>query len=311
MNREILLKFLKCEATPEEERTVLDWLEASPAHRTEMNRMDETFNALVLHAPAGAEIRRRRVFGVRRVIRSAAAAAAAIALVAGSGWFFTQRQMMRLSEQMTSLDVPAGQRINVTLQDGTKVWLNAGSTLQYPLVFSGRDRRVKISGEAMFEVEHDAHHPFIVETFACDVEVLGTKFNVEADEASGLFTTALMRGRVKVTNRLAAEQVYLNPDECVSLVGNRLSVERISDPDEYLWTEGILNLKSASFEELIVKFEKAYDIKIRVLRKQLPRIESRGKVRVSEGIEHVLDILKMDADFTYVHNRETNEILIK
>lgn len=311
MDREILLKFLKCEASQDQERAVLDWLDASAANRAEMKRLDASFNALVLHAPDGAESRRHRVFGLRRAVRYAAAVAAAVLLVFGSGRFFASRQLERLSEQMTSLDVPAGQRISLTLQDGTKVWLNAGSTLQYPLVFSGKTRRVRVSGEAMFEVEHDAQHPFIVETFACDVEVLGTKFNVEADEASGLFTTALLQGRVKVTNRLADEQVYLNPDECVSLVGNRLTRERIEDPDEYLWTEGILNLKSASFEELIAKFEKAYDIKIHVLRKQLPYIESRGKVRVSEGIEHVLDILKMDADFTYVHNRETNELFIR
>lgn len=63
---------------------------------------------------------------------------------------------------------------------------------------------MKISGEAMFDVEHDADHPFVVETFACDVEVLGTKFDVEAEPDEGIFSTALLRGSVKVSNKLTA-----------------------------------------------------------------------------------------------------------
>lgn len=95
----------------------------------------------------------------------------------------------------------------------------------------------------MFNVEHDAARPFIVETFACDVEVLGTKFNVTADELTHDFTTALLRGKVKVTNKLASgDQIILDPNEKVCLNGNRLVLTRIENTDDYLWTEGILNL---------------------------------------------------------------------
>ncbi len=303
---------MKCEATPEEESAVLAWLEADPGHRREMDRLDAVYNATVLHAPAASEIRRAKTFVLRRAARYAATAAAALLLVAGSGWFFTARQMSRLAEQMTAVNVPAGQRISLKLQDGTTIWLNAGTTLEYPAAFAAGSRRVRVSGEAMFDVAHDADRPFVVETFACDVEVLGTKFNVVAEEQAGKFATSLIRGRVKVVNRLSdGEQFVLSPDECASLVGGHLSLRQIDDPDEFLWTEGIISLKGASFEELIAKFEKAYGIRIKVMRETLPRLRCRGKLRVSDGIEHAMSILRTGADFTYEIDRDTNEIRIR
>ena len=303
---------MKCEATPEEESAVLAWLEADPGHRREMDRLDAVYNATVLHAPAASEIRRAKTFVLRRAARYAATAAAALLLVAVSGWFFTARQMSRLAEQMTAVNVPAGQRISLKLQDGTTIWLNAGTTLEYPAAFAAGSRRVRVSGEAMFDVAHDADRPFVVETFACDVEVLGTKFNVVAEEQAGKFSTSLIRGRVKVVNRLSdGEQFVLSPDECASLVGGHLSLRQIDDPDEFLWTEGIISLKGASFEELIAKFEKAYGIRIKVMRETLPRLRCRGKLRVSDGIEHAMSILRTGADFTYEIDRDTNEIRIR
>ena len=318
MEKETLLKFLKCETSAEEETAVLEWLEASPEHREELNRLDAAFNALVLHAPEATAVRRRlpgiRPRGIRRVLRYAGAVAAMLVLMAGGSWLFVAKQVRSFSERMNSIEVPAGQRVSMTLQDGTKVWLNAGTTLTYPAVFSRRDRRVEVSGEAMFDVAPDREHPFIVETYACDIEVLGTKFNVRAEESENLFSAALMRGNIKVSNRLssgAGELIYMNPDDCVDLVNGHLTLSRIEDPAEYLWPEGIINLRSASFEELIEKFERAYGIRIIIERKELPRIRCRGKIHVSEGIDHALNILRMDADFTYEHDYNRNEIHIR
>ena len=146
----------------------------------------------------------------QRFIRICTQAAAVLLLVAGS-WYASRTVIIEdTAKQYLSVAAPAGQRIDITLQDGTSVCLNSGAKLEYPIRFN-RNRRVKLSGEAMFNVEHDAAHPFIVETFACDVEVLGTKFNVTADELTHDFTTALLRGKVKVTNKLASgDQIILS-----------------------------------------------------------------------------------------------------
>ena len=83
-------------------------------------------------------------------------------------WTLTRNRLDEWSQRTTSIEVPPGQYLSMRLEDGTNVWLSAGTRFEYPLVFAGRERRVKISGEAMFDVEHDADHPFVVETFACD-----------------------------------------------------------------------------------------------------------------------------------------------
>ena len=189
--------------------------------------------------------------------------------------------------------------------------LNSGAKLEYPIRFN-RNRRVKLSGEAMFNVEHDAAHPFIVETFACDVEVLGTKFNVTADELTHDFTTALLRGKVKVTNKLASgDQIILDPNEKVCLNGKRLVLTRIENTDDYLWTEGILNLVGHPFADIIAKMEKTYGVKIQIQTAELPQIDViRGKIPVNMGLDYALRALQKITPFQYEKD-ENNVIHIK
>ena len=160
--------------------------------------------------------------------------------------------------------------MDVTLQDGTTVCLNAGARLDYPVRF-GKTRRVKLSGEAMFDVDHDAAHPFVVETFACDVEVLGTKFNVAADETSRDFSTALLRGKLRVTNKLTRDdEIVMNTNDFVSLSGDRLALRSIDNSDDYLWPEGIFNLAGHNFGEIIERLESLYGVRSSSKRRRAP-----------------------------------------
>ena len=152
---------------------MLTWLEADPAHESELAKVQRQHDLVALSAPVINELYakdRRRRFG--SVLRRWSAAAAAVVLLAFGGYYFhAARDFSRQGERLLSVSVPHGQRVSLTLQDGTSVWLNAGTTLRYPALFTGRERRVEIEGEARFEVVHDAKHPFIVRTYACDVEV--------------------------------------------------------------------------------------------------------------------------------------------
>lgn len=236
--------------------------------------------------------------------------AAVIALMVGSMYGMREFVFHEMSGQMTVFEVPAGQRINLDLADGTHVWLNSGSRIEYPVVFGRKSRNVKVSGEAMFDVKSDAGRPFVVETFASTIEVLGTKFNVEADEAAGRFSTALIRGKVKVSTE--RQEVVLYPDQTVDLVNGKLVVAPTDDPATLLWTEGILSMKNVTFEELMTKFEKLYDVRIVYRCQTMPVIEfSSGKIRVADGIDHALKVLQHVAKFTYERDEETNVIYIK
>lgn len=316
MNPRLLSKYQENAATEAEMEQVLDWLDADPANRREMDRMDTVYAASVVHGNGvlprpEAEKPRRGV--LRRIAGHTAAAAAVAAVGFGLSQAILSHRIDEWSQRTTSVEVPAGHYITMKLEDGTDVWLNAGTRLEYPLIFADGERRVKVEGEAMFDVEHDPAHPFVVETFACEVEVLGTRFDVVADKQAGLFSTALLRGSVKVTNRLSPrEQVVLRPDEEVRLVGGHLSVERIDDPDEYLWTEGKISIKGLAFDELMRKFERSFGVRIVIERPQMPAVNyNHGKIRISDGIDSALRLLQKAGDFTYTRNEEDGTIVIR
>lgn len=304
-----------CDTTPDEERTVLEWLEADPANKREMNRLDEIFCATILHAPAptvSAPSSSRLRSSLRKTLQYAAAAVAGVMLMMGGGYLFSSWRIDNFSRQLLTMNAPEGQRVDIILQDGTHVWLNGGSSLQYPAVFTGRTRRVRIVGEGMFDVAHDDAQPFIVETHAGNIEVLGTKFNVQTDEERNIFSTALFRGRVSVSNSsVPGERLLLEPGQRADLKNGHLETRIIEHEDDYLWTEGIIALNSASFAHLAGKIERAYNVRIQLLCPKAPVIKYRGKIHIAEGVEHAMKILLTDTGRSFEIDRETDRVYIR
>ena len=321
MTDELLFKYFSNEASAEEVAQIEQWLEEDPARQSEFDSAHYLFNAMILHSDElskmttpGALEKTSRKSKVRRLVYRYAAAAAAV-VMAGLSGVFVEREINynKMTAQTNVLEVPAGQRMSVTLSDGTQVQLNGNSRIEYPVIFSRKQRNVKLSGEAFFEVKHDERHPFIVETFASKVEVLGTRFNVYADEASKYFSTALVDGKVKVTtNDETAEQVVLAPDEMVKFVNNHLVVTKVDAENLISWTEGYVNLADTDFESLMHRFENVYGVKIVIERETMPEIGYKsGKIRVSEGVNFALKLLQHECKFTYTENYETNTITIR
>lgn len=321
MTDELLFKYFSNEASAEEVAQIEQWLEEDPARQSEFDSAHYLFNAMILHSDElskmttpGALEKTSRKSKVRRLVYRYAAAAAAV-VIAGLSGVFVEREINynKMTAQTNVLEVPAGQRMSVTLSDGTQVQLNGNSRIEYPVIFSRKQRNVKLSGEAFFEVKHDERHPFIVETFASKVEVLGTRFNVYADEASEYFSTTLVDGKVKLTtNDETAEQVVLAPDEMVRFVNNHLVVTKVDAENLISWTEGYVNLADTDFASLMHRFENVYGVKIVIERETMPEIGYKsGKIRVSEGVNFALKLLQHECKFTYTENYETNTITIR
>ena len=214
------------------------------------------------------------------------------------------------------INVPVGERISLTLQDGTGIQLNGGSRLEYPVLFEKDVRKVKLSGEAYLKVARNEKQPFVVETFASDIEVLGTEFNVLADEKNGMFSTVLVSGKVKVTTvsdrNGEYEQVILNPDEKVKIVDNHLVVSRVFASDEISWTDGYINLRGVDFVALMHRFESMFGTEILIARNDVPEVGYlSGKIKVSEGIDFALHLLQEACDFTYEKDAATGAVIIK
>ena len=172
---------------------------------------------------------------------------------------------------------------------------------------------MQLKGEAFFDVSHDRKHPFVVETYACDVEVLGTKFNILADARTADFSAALLEGRLKISNRLVGgESFILSPNDQIDLVDGHLKLNRITDPDDFRWVDGLMNLNTLSFGEVIRKFENYYGVRITIDNPEdMPELKYHGKIRVSDGVDHALKLLQITNNFSYTRDDETNTIHIK
>lgn len=313
MEKELLYKFFDGKASKAEKDAIRIWLEKSSENEKEFFKEREFFDAVILSGtlPQTFGIKKTHL-AFRRLLREVLKVAAVLVLAIGCGTYLYKAEIRRIGHAMNIITVPAGQRVNLTLPDGTNVWLNARSEMRYPAAFTGGKREVTLDGEAYFEVMHDEAKPFVVQTAKCDVEVLGTKFNVEAYSDSEDFNTALMEGSVKVTNnQYPSNQVLLSPDHIASLKGDRLSTSPIADPDVFRWREGLICFRNMSFEQLMVRFEKCYGIRIIVQNKQLVDYICNGKFRISDGIDNALRILQKDAKYTFERNNDESVIYIK
>ena len=207
INEEVLTAYLRGELNAAEAAAVEAWYDASAANR---RLLGEIYYILYvndrINDTAGIDVERslrqfkRRMHAGRRIslrrITLRAAAAAAVAVILLAGGVTTVSLSKRLAQPLTVI-THLGERSQVVLPDGTKVWLNSASSVEYVAPFFSRERRVKMDGEAYFEVQHDAQAPFVVSTNGLDIKVLGTRFNIRNDDNDHRITTVLLEGAVK------------------------------------------------------------------------------------------------------------------
>ncbi|RKR08945.1 FecR family protein [Flavobacterium sp. 90] len=164
-----------------------------------------------------------------------------------------------------TLKIPYGKKFEVALSDGTIVHLNSGSSLRYPVRFlKDHGREVYLTGEAFFEVTKDKKHPFTVNAQDLNVEVLGTKFNVNNYREDFSTNVVLVEGKVSLykDKKTNSNQVYLTPGlKGSSLTGQQKITTEQVDTELYTdWVKGILVFKNASFDNIIKKLEREYNI---------------------------------------------------
>lgn len=188
-----------------------------------------------------------------------------------------------------------GTREQITLPDGSSVWLNAGSTLIYPSSFLASERRVHLIGEGFFEVKKDSQHPFIVDTRYLKMEVLGTSFNVSAYPEDVSMRTTLQTGAVKVNVQGDSISYYLQPDEQLVYTPGSQTVEklRVHASDYSDWRLGGLFFDNASFEEVIRTLRRTYGTKIYVRTPAYKNQQIYVHFNQDEALETIFEVLKL------------------
>ena len=264
--------------------------------------------------PAAAPVR-NGISNWRRIANWSMGIAAAFALVLLSihtGRTGLQRELQSLSE---SINVPAGRTMEITMEDGTRVWLNSGTEISYPKVFGPKRRSLTlISGEVMMDVTKDEKRPFIVETAAADIKVYGTRFDVVSDEDGQGFCATLYRGSIGITPKFEnAGEIILKSGQTLTLASDGSFRTGIIPEDDATtdWTAGLVNIAGSDFQALMEKLEKAFGTTIVIRCKTIPEYNiSRGRVRVVDGVDHALDVIGLAADFKYQHDYNTDTIII-
>ena len=319
---ELIFRFFRGDTNREEENLVRLWIAESKANEKRYGFLHDLYDAHLISAPldmiarypSGSESSsRRRKNIIRRIAVIATSVAASLVLAFVSATVAGEFAKEEMAETMTTVSVPAGQRMDLILSDGTTVRLNSGATISYPNVFSRKSRQVSLSGEAYFDVTHNDRQPFTVNTFACRVEVLGTEFSVNADEESGRFSTVLAEGSVRLTAVSDPDRtIVMKPDQKVSLSDGKFILCDRPAELELRWTEGIIDIGGLEFDELMKKLEKSFGVEIVIDRDTLPEFEfTDGRLRISDGIEDALCILQEGADFTWSRDFRTGVITIK
>ena len=238
-------------------------------------------------------------------------AAVAVILIASTVWATLYFSDNVQDITTNTLYVPAGQRAQLTLQDGTEVWLNAQSTLKYPSHFSKRSREVEITGEAFFDVAKDTKRPFIVSTQHIDMRVLGTQFNVYSYPEAGYIQTDLVEGSLMVYEKESPQaSVTLNPAEQVVVKDGKMSVGKIENADYFLWKNGIYTFDNERLLDIIEKLQLYYDVKIIVKDPEIFNVRYTGKFRQRDGIDEILRIIQRIRKFNIQKDIENNVITI-
>lgn len=189
------------------------------------------------------------------------------------------------------LIIPKGGEYQVVLADGTKVWLNSASRLIYPQSFMGKERRVVLSGEAFFDVAHDAERPFIVETSRMNVKVLGTRFNVNDYDDNEEVSTTLVNGSVEIVS--GDQQVFrLVPGEQAYGKENKLEKREVNVRLYTSWIDGKFLFNNTELEEIAKQISRWYDVEIFFSSENVKKVRFTGAIVKFKPLEDLVRMIE-------------------
>jgi transmembrane sensor len=209
-------------------------------------------------------------------------------------------QVRREGAQTVTASTPPGGTYQVTLPDGTKVWLNAASTLKFPSTFSGLvNRKIELSGEAYFEVFKNKKQPFVVRARKMELTVLGTHFNVNAYDDEQNTKATLLEGSVKVQalntqgiSPLSHAFYILKPDQEAILTGSsQLSVAAADIDETMAWKNGQFIFKDETLGSIMKRVARWYNVQV-VYQPEVATIKFSGTISRFENISKILRILQ-------------------
>lgn len=257
-------------------------------------------------------------WGITRKLYPLMKYAAVIAITFATAYFmYASFNPNQLTGQQYRVEVPYGETANLTLPDGSKVWLNSGTVISYPASYGTKTRDIAIVGEAYFIVAHNKKVPFIVSAGAMKVEVTGTEFNVCHYPGESKTVTTLVKGSVDLKNESGKILTHLAPGQQSTFdsIAKTVSVNQVDLKTFTSWKEGILLMDQVPLNVLLRNIERWYNVDIELENKKLQDGLFNGTLLRNKPLEQILDVLVVSSEissYKIINNPdEKSKIIIK
>ncbi len=317
------------------------WETANYESITKKIHTNQEWDKFIAKAIKKETVNNSRKFLTPQAVKKFLQIAAIVFFTFGVGFFF--QKLIPAKQEYTTLNVPYGAKTQLELADGSKIWVNSGSKLTYPTNLNEKEVNIYLEGEAYFDIAKDKGRKLNVNTSTISIQVLGTAFNVKSYEDEDIVETTLVRGKISILgnvgNKTIKEPVLLSPNQQATLVkgtlsiknaepGNDKSIKQASQKEKEIstiqpsltikekadvsdytsWKNNKLVFKSERFEDLAVKLERWYNVKVILNDEELKNTLYTG-VFENETIEQALKALSLSSTFKYQIDK--NEITIE
>jgi ferric-dicitrate binding protein FerR (iron transport regulator) len=250
-------------------------------------------------------------------IRYTAAVLILIVSIASSIYFLTRQEEpaevpVNYEQILSELYVPYGKTASVTLSDGTKIWVNSGSKVIYPDLFTGDKREIYVDGEIYLEVAENREVPFIVKTEVLSVEVLGTAFNVSAYSSDSRQYVVLASGSISIKDTKENKVSTIRPNQKYSYEkrDNSIELTNVNAQDYADWRFGFLPLHNEQLGNVLKRIERHYNVKIDYVASRSDYTTLSGKLDLKGNIEDVFRILAITAPISYTIQDDKVSVII-
>lgn len=318
INIGLLDRFMRGETSAEEEQQLLVWFRSEEARADILDFYKNCWQDAKNSTEVDSEIQERmyrqikarmqvisqkevrpvekRTYSLRRWLQYAAVVLLFIAIGVGSH-LYTRQSMQLHSEYRVEAD--KGQRANVTLPDGTKVWLNSHSSLVYRTDYGVKERLVSLIGEAFFEVTKDKEHRFVVNARGLEVEALGTSFNVKAYEEDEVITATLFSGRIRAYD--GYHSMILDPNQQIyyNVKKKHLQIDQEGNfAYARMWRDNELAFNGETLSDIAVILNRMYNIQVVFESEKIKQYRFRGVIK-NNSLDNIIEIISLTAPITY------------
>ena len=208
------------------------------------------------------------------------------------------------------LVIPKGKRSFLTLVDGTQIWANSGTRLVYPSAFTTNKREIFVDGEIYIEVKPDNKRPFIVQTDDMNVQVLGTRFNLQAYHADEQKRVVLQSGSVKISSCSSKDEILLKPAEMYEATEAGSIVKPVNVNNYISWVDGIYICESERLDFILTRLSRYYGEKI-VVDKRAAELRCNGKLDLKDNLNDVLHILQYIVPIEHTNENDIYSVTYK